>query len=228
MITEQDFDTNFPLRERIEQEVFRQADIMLGSVGLSLNDLRRYGQVLDLGAGLCQIERAAIQSGQSNICSAGLVRPREFNGSGLKYHQFDIEHGIGDLSARDFDLIVSLKGPMSLSRNSEQAVRMLENTLLLLGENGELRLNPVRFGFVKNEMFNQFSEYGIAHGKPREQRSKTEIEKLIVWNSEANRRTIERLRNLAYVFSVHNANPNGLSLDNQQYLVFKKSENDRQ
>lgn len=204
-----------------DRENLAKADADLVRVGLNVSLIKEFKRVLDLGAGDCVIERTATQAGGTNVTSVGLKPSNTNRSRAVNFTPMDITREVGRLPLASFDLIVSINGPMALSKTREQAVAMLENSIRLLSPNGELRIAPIRFGFIKQELFSRDERYANIQGKLSHLRTAKEIDYLQQVNQQADSLTQERLRNLGYVFEVGH----GLNGIENSYLVFKKSQN---
>lgn len=204
-----------------EQRLAHEADQILSNVGLSMDKLGEKRKILDLGAGICLVERAARAFGLRNVVSAGLHMPREIKDSGLDFVEMDarnpwqFERGV-------FDLIISRKGPLFHTRTKDEAVLILEEALRVLDQTGEIRINPWRFGFVKNEMFRKYPRFSDLDGQVRYKRSFRQQEEWIKYSMEANTETVDRLRSLGYEFNTIISENTSEPIENTGYLIFTK------
>ena len=215
--------TNFGETESYlaEQRLAHEASQILGSVGLSMEELGKKTKVLDLGAGACQVERAARAFGLRNVVSAGMHFPKEAKAAGLDFVEMDAAKP-WKFEKSSFDLIVSRKGPLFHTLTKDEAVFMLEEALRTLSREGELRLNPLRFGFVKNEMFARYPRFADLEGQVRHMRSLHDQKEWEKYSLEANQETASRLRSLGYDFSTALPENTSEPVENKGYFVFKK------
>ena len=221
MRTETDFEPNESLhafREMQELSIRQEAEVRLNLLGLRLEDLKSYKKVLDLGAGLCHVERAARLAGIENVVSAGLNKPKE--AAGLNFRQFDAFSEM-PFERDEFDLVLTRKGPFFLSQTKPQAMSLLSRVASISSK--EVRINPLHFGYIKEDMFQEFPEYAEINSKPRTQRNPLEIQRWKEYNLVANQRTQDDLLNRGLAFEVIHADAGGvkgIEEDDFGYILF--------
>lgn len=209
------FDEFDPIR------VEREAINILAQVNLKLEDLRKYKRVLDLGAGLCQVERAVKLEHDSNVYSAGLKFNRhELEGKDLNLIEMDLAKPIQEVGEQ-YDLIFTVKGPLYHSKTETEGRVMFENAVSMLSAKGQLRIFPNRFGFVEQEMFKVDAQFAFLKGKAPMRRTQTDLFELNKKYEEAQEKTMEALRRWGYKAEQIGYESN-LPYPQNQFLLFEK------
>lgn len=181
------------------EKIEREAVNILARVNLKLDDLRKYKRVLDLGAGLCQVERAVRLEGGSNIYSAGLkFNRRELDGKDLHLVEMDLAKPMPEIGEK-YDLIFSVKGPLYHSKTEKEGKLMFENTLEMLSKNGKLRVFPNRFGFIEEEMLKVDDRFASLKAKAPMRRTPADLFDLNEKYKLAQEKTMEVLSRWGYV-----------------------------
>lgn len=205
--------------DREKERIFSDAHKILGDLGLSFEELLKRSKVLDLGASTAAVEKAVRLSGSpEKIVSFSLETPRTVKNSGLNY----VKGQASELPFNNgaFDLVISRNGPLYLAEKRFEAEIMLEEMLRVQSREGESRIFPARFGFIKRQLFDQNPEYFNLHAKPPSSRSQADINRLSYYNNLANKQTLDYLSKRGLPFKTEkNNNP---EQDDFTYIILHK------
>jgi hypothetical protein len=206
-----------------EVRILRAAEQRLSSVGLDMARLKDHasqGKVLDLGAGECYIGQAAkIWGLNGNVLSADKMRPKNIEDLGLNFQEFDATNS-WPYGERYFRTIISRQGPLFMTETDrEGAIYLLNHAMASLQREGGLRMFPSRFGYIKQQMYQEPGNYRELQNMSL--RELLNSQKNNEYNLEANRRTKAELQELGFAFEVRQLNAPDVMSANQEYLVIK-------
>jgi len=204
-----------------DQEAQSQAELLLASVGLKMEDLRDKQLVLDLGARDCYIERAARQSGLFCVASVDLSFPEYVKRLILNRFQTDaVSLPFPDNSA---NLLISRGGPLYKTTDEEKTLRLLSEFNRVQNQTGELRIHPARFGFIEQRLLDANSDFYSAKNKAPFRGSPMDIQQATVYYLKANEMSAKFLESLGYEFEIDTIEDHPeLSGDLQTYFSVKK------
>lgn len=203
------------------QDVQSQAELLLASVGLKMEDLRGKQLVVDLGAKDCYIERTARQKGIFCVASVDFNFPEYVKSLVLNRFQTDAESlPFPDDSA---DLLISRGGPLYKETDEAKTLRLLSEFNRVQNQAGYLRIHPARFGFIEQQLLDTNSDFYNAKSKAPFRRSPMDVRQAIVYYLKANEMSAKFLEKLGYEFDVDTIKDHPeLSMDLQTYFSLRK------
>ena len=155
------------------------AQIRLASLGLSLDDLRKYGLVLDIGAKDCIIQRAAENREIDSVISVDKKFSEGIKQLGLKILENDAKSiKIPDSSV---DLALVRSSAYYYTNTEEETRTILREINRCLKRTGVQRVYPARFGHITARLLSTNKDYYNAKSKSPEFRNRHDI-KLIEEN----------------------------------------------
>jgi len=179
--------------DRERERIFLQAQKMLSDLGLSIDEVVKKHRVLDVGASTAILEKAVGLKGDGkNFVSLSLEAPSQVKGKGLNFVVANASNT--PFESGSFDLLISRNGPIYLTQTQFEADAILQEMLRVQSADGETRIYPIRFGFIKQQLFDQNPEYFNLHAKAASQRSIRDNQHLRNFNETANQRTLDYLQ----------------------------------
>jgi len=186
--------------EKNEKVIF-QAQKILSDMGLSLEDVIQKNRVLDLGASVAVLEQAVkLKREGGKFVSLSLDVPHQVKNQGFNYIKAEASHI--PFESGQFDLIISRHGPIFLAKSKFEAKAILDEMIRVQVQGGESRIYPARFGFIKQQLFDQNSEYFNLHGKAPAKRSSKDLDRLKHFDDLADKKTLEFLEEENYLFEL--------------------------
>ncbi len=199
------------------EKIFSEAKKILDDLGLTIEGILRKNKTLDLGASTAAVEKAIHLRGYpKKFVSFSLETPNQVKNRGLNYVKGNAS--LMPFESNAFDLIISRNGPLYLVEKQFEAEKILKEMFRVQAVNGESRVFPIRFGFIKRQLFDQNPEYYNIHSKAPVQRTKTDLNRLNEYNREADIKTQDYLLSLGLHFKVRN----NTGKDSSEYLIFEK------
>ncbi len=204
---------------RENEKIFLDAKKILDDLGLTVEDLLNKNKTLDLGASTAAVEKVVrLRGGKDNVVSFAKEVPNEVRNLGLNYvkgEAAELPFGPGA-----FDLIISHNGPLYLVEKQFEAEIILNEMLRVQSNNGESRIYPIRFGFIKRQLFDQNAEYFNIHAMAPADRSPHQIQRLEHFNGLANQKTLEYLSKLGFIFETEKSRDKQNS--SKEFIIFHK------
>lgn len=192
--------------KRIER-ILSSSGRILADLGLTLDDVLQRKKVLDLGAEDAIVENAAKIRGHGNtVVSLSLGIPEKVRGAGLSYIKAQAKQV--PFRKETFDLVISRNGPLYYLNTETDTDTAIMEILRILTENGECRVSPIRFGFIKQQLFSANPEYSSIHSKSPTRRSSRDLERLRYYTDLADEATIKYLQKHTINFSVEESKVN--------------------
>lgn len=208
--------------KRIVETAIRQ----LALVGMTVEDLGSKKLIVDLGAQECAIERLGKSLGYENIISVDKKFPSSVKDKGLNLLEGDATAlNLEDGSA---DLIISRAGPHFKEPTEEGAKQILKEMNRIDSQDGEIRIHPIRFGFIQENLKKENSRYDAILATDPFRRSLLDIEELTSFNNQANEETIKFLEAQGFQVKVKNILEDDMtdhvSGDQRVYAVISKKQ----
>lgn len=170
---------------------FKTARARLASLGLSLEDLFRYGLILDVGAKDCEIAKAVKAKGYDSVISVDRAFSEEIMASGMRVLKEDARSL--SLENNKADLILVRSSAYYYTETEEETFALLSELNRVLREGGEQRIHPARFGHIIRALLTERPDFFNAKAKASERRSSTELAVIQSCDAIANVRTAEFL-----------------------------------
>lgn len=204
-------------------QVIRAGEQRLGMVGLTVDDLRDCKTVLDIGAGEeGYVARAAKFSGfPGHVVSIDIEPMPDVESDGLELFQFDAtqEREWPPELLGKADLAVSKQGPLFKAKKEFAAEEALNAALKSLAKdkNFGLRVFPIRFGFIIEEMLETNRDYARLRLMNLKQLLKSKDNDN--FNLQANRLTLDWLQEHKYNFKTGTVKQPQEMKSNNEYLT---------
>jgi signal recognition particle subunit SEC65 len=203
------------------RDVQSQAELLLSSVGLRIENLKGKQLVVDVGAKDCYIERSARQNGIFCVASVDISFPGYIKDMVLNKFQTDaVKLPFPDDSA---DLLISRGGPLYKATDEAKTLQLLSEFNRVQNQAGDLRMHPARFGFIEQQLLDNNTDFYNAKSKAPFRRSPMDIRQAAVYYLKANEMSADYLEKLGYKFEIEaiKGNPE-LAEDLQTFFIIKK------
>jgi hypothetical protein len=208
------------------KKIFEAAIKQLALVGLNVEDLVNKNGIVDLGAHDCAIERVCRSLGIENVISVDTKFPSSVKNLELNLLESDAK--ALDLESGYADLVISRAGPHFKEPTEAGAKQILKEMNRIVSSAGEVRLHPVRFGFIQEKLKKEHPRYDAILATDPFRRSLRDIEELTSFNNKANELTVKFLEEYGYEVKIQSVleggNTENVSGDQRIYATFSKKQ----
>ncbi len=201
------------------EDNLRRAEIMLASLGMVLEDLRKFGLVLDIGARGCEVEKAARSVKINSVVSVDRSFPKSIIDSGMKVIQSDAKNL--DLEDNKVDLALVRASAYFYTQTEEETWAILNNINRILKKDGEQRIYPARFGHIVNGILKEINS-GRSEESWIEGLSDMDPKDTNFYNNLANIRSVEFLEQRGIFVKKREGITLNANLNFKEYLAVPK------